>query len=516
MKSPSLFHRLWFTLEKRKYALAAICISLAARSVPEILSWPYPLGLDTLRYIPFIREGRVFSLGFHGFLSRTSLFYLTATLLYVLIRDEFMVIKVLGPVLHGALSLMLYLYAKRALGWSCRKSLLASILTSIYFVSLRISWDLYRQMLGFTFMMVAFTALKSLGHLRKYYVACILMALTVLSHELAAVTMFFAVGFEILNSLRKKLKKDAAYLIASVSLSAFLFLFQRYSPKKSSIIIPTYYTAPVPSLDLAMHIVGLLIYCYVFILPLSILGMLSLKDLLLRCWTILCVGIPALTLLNPVSSLPVWNRWIYLLVYPLGFYATEGLWRLWGLYSSFKGDFKSFAPKFVATVCLSAILMLSGCYLVMAPEHAFPYFSQYNPFLMHIPSSMLQSTVSIKDEPSLVKCLEWLDQNADESSVIVAHYALYDWAVIKIHDKPIIPVRPEGSMWEHIQNESSLVEKMVESMEEALANGYSKVYTVWWVDEKGWYGIPGLPSQFVEVKRFGDMGVFQYEPEMRC
>jgi hypothetical protein len=46
--------------------------------------------------------------------------------------------------------------------------------------------------------------------------------------------------------------------------------------------------------------------------------------------------------------------------------------------------------------------------------------------------------------------------------------------------------------------------------EENFKNG-SKVYTVWWVDEKGWYGMPQLPQQFLEIKQFGNIAIFQYK-----
>ena len=54
--------------------------------------------------------------------------------------------------------------------------------------------------------------------------------------------------------------------------------------------------------------------------------------------------------------------------------------------------------------------------------------------------------------------------------------------------------------------------RLVSLAEENRKNG-SEVYTVWWVDGKGWYGMPTLPPQFSEVKRFGNIAVFKYQPE---
>jgi hypothetical protein len=498
-------------LRKDAYILAAFTIPLADRSVPEILSWPYPLGVDTLRYIPIIQDSQVFSLGPLGFLKGANLFYFLAAFLYRLFHDAFVVTKILGPVLLGVLSVMMYLYARKGLGWSNRKSLLASVLVSTYFVSLRISWDLYIQTLGIVFLMATLVALKSLSSPRRYYTACVFMVLTVLSHDLAAVLLFFVIGLEALNFLMKKLRKDFAYLLGSAGLPAAMFLFQIFSPQNDTIGNPVIYIASEPSLDLAINIAGLLIYCYILILPLVIVGIGSLRDSILRYWMIPCIGIPLLTMVYPSASVIWWNRWIYLLVYPLVFYAAEGFGRLWRLWSGLESNFRHLFPKVLAVAYLSLLLTFSGSYLVTSPENAFPYYSQYNPYLTHIPSSMLQTTVSVQDTPPLVDCLKWLNATADENSTTVTHYAVYDWVYIYLHNKHIVSTAKE-QLGTSAQTEAMLAENIVQIAKEASANGSDRVYTVWWISGQGWYQIPTLPSDFKEVYRAGRMAVYLYNP----
>src|SRR5450759_668445 len=203
----SKFSKLLQWLTKHGYLLAAFFVPLMVRSIPEILSWPYPLGLDTLNVMPQIQNAYVFSLGPVGFLQHTNLFYLIATLLYELFHNVVTAIKILGPLLLAALSFTMYLYARKGLCWSNKKSLLVSILVATYFVSLRDSWDLYRQTLGLVFLMAALISLKSLNSPRKYYAASFFMVLTVFSHELASVTFFFAVALEAARFLMKRLRK---------------------------------------------------------------------------------------------------------------------------------------------------------------------------------------------------------------------------------------------------------------------------------------------------------------------
>jgi hypothetical protein len=502
-------------LKKYRYVLAAFLVPLAIRSIPEILSWPYPLGLDTLNIMPQIQQAWVFSLSPIEFLhNNTSFFFFLVTLLNGLIHNVVVVIKILGPLLLAALSLIFYLYAKKGLCWSNKKSLLIAILVAVYFVSLRDSWDLYRQTLGIVFLMAALVSLKLFNSPRRYYVASLFMLLTVFSHELPSVILFFVISLESARFLIKKLRKDIVYLLASVALPAALFFYHLYSPQDGVVAIPASVTASGPSLILTVYMAGLLIYCYAIILPLVFLGIKGLKDWVMRYWLLLGLGIVLLEMFYPNAPLYFWNRWVYLLVYPFLFFVVQGLERVWQFSQYKKRKVMHFASKVFAIVYCFSLLILSGFYLVTSPENAFPYFSQYNPYLAEIPSSMLQNTVSINDNPSLIACFEWLNNNTSESAVVVSHYALYDLAVIYIPSRQIVPVEQGLSFWDNVQNETVLADQLLSTANVYSVQGHVKVYTVWWISGDGWYGIPSLPSEFMEVYHFGKMAVYLYNPEV--
>jgi uncharacterized membrane protein YhaH (DUF805 family) len=497
-------------LKRSRYLLAAFIVPLVARSIPEILAGPYPLGLDTLRYIPVIQDGWVFTLGPIEFLKSTNMFYLFAAFANWLLNNTFAVIKVLGPLLLALLSVMVYLYAKRALKWSSRKSLLVSLLVATYFVSLRISWDLYRQTLGFIFLVAAFTVLKSSTSPRRYYLASALMVLTVLSHELAAVTLLFVVGFEAIKNLLKRQKSEFGFLSAPLALSAVLFVAKMYSTKQSAFHLPLIQLPAESSVGLAFEIFGLMLYCYALILPLAALGLMRLKDMYLRLWLILCIAVPVLTFFYPNGSLPYWNRWVYLMTYPLVFFAAEGFATLWKSWAHVKNTYRRWAPKIAAIFYLCLLLTFSGFYLTTPPEHPFSYYSQYNPYLNQIPSSMLQTTVSVTDTPGIVNCLTWLNQTASQTSVVVTHYAVHDWAAIYLDGTTTLISTPVALLGTSPQREAAFAQTMLDSARQASVNGTVNVYTIWWIPGAGWYHIPTLPSDFVEVYRSGRMAVYSY------
>ena len=196
-----------------------------------------------------------------------------------------------------------------------------------------------------------------------------------------------------------------------------------------------------------------------------------------------------------------------MLVYPLAFCAAEGVAFLMRIKTGI-----SLCRKVVKVASLvfmlSLVLVPSTFYLFTYPEEPFPYFAQYNPYLMYVPSSLLQNALSIKDNPSVVQCFTWLNANMDNDSMLVTHEVMNEFAALYLQGEKTVKElqKPEVTR----AAEEALAEEMVKAAEKAVADGWRKVYTVWWVDGKGWYGLPQLPPEFVEIQRFGNIGVFQY------
>jgi hypothetical protein len=496
-----------FTASLKRYLwlLAAFFIPLAIRSIPEIISWPYPLGLDTLRYIPVIESGRALSdlaSFFHN-----QLFYSLGTLAYWITGDAIFVIKVLGPVLMGCVALMMYLYARCGLGWGNFKSFLVSLLVGVYFVSLRNSWDLYAQSLGLIFLFATLIILKSSSSYRRFGYAFIFMVLTVLSHQLIAVILFFILGLEAFRFLFKKSYGEFTYLFLSLGVVGGLFILRLYSFSTGSIVVPTASAVSEPSLSFGLTFGGLLLYAYGLLLPFVAACLVWLKDWFMRFWVIWCFGAPLLLIVFPSLPLYYWPRWFYLLVYPLLFFAVEGLTRLYNLWYSHKNKIKRLLPKAAAATYVIMLLVLCSYYVSQRPENQINFFSTDNPYLTYIPSSMLQNTLSITSNPSLVNCFNWINDNSADDSVLVIHYALYDLARIYADGK-IVHVNHSPSIYVHLQNETALTDDLVAASIAAQANGNSTVYTVWWINGKGWYQVPSLPSEFLEVYRIDDMAVY--------
>ncbi len=492
------------------FAALAFTIPTLIRSIPAIISWPYPIGFDTFRYALAIQDGSILSGGVPSFLHGTNLFYALAAVPYAFTHDAIAVVSASGLILVGALCLMLYLYARKALHWKDWKSLLLVIFVATYFVALRDSWDLYRQTLGFIFLMATLISMRSFNSPRRYYFAAIFMVLTVLSHELPAVILFFTLGIELLRFVRLKSWRKILPLFLSLGLAFSVFLFERYLPQTGGISLPVDSVASEPSIGLALYMGGFLVYCYLIILPLILLGVSRLKDSFLRNWAILCIAIFLLEMLVPTLPFYLWYRWILVLVYPLLFFAVEGLERLWSFSVRPKRQVKRLFLRIVVLSYVFSLFTVSAFYLSTSPENAFPYFQQFNGYSSAIPSSMVQNTLSIQDNPSILKCFTWFEQNVNKSAVIVEPYGLYDFVSVYLPKYKILPILQDSSTWSNADNVTSYNERLVLTAEEQVVSGHEAVYTIWWTNGKGWYGIPSLPPEFVQVYADGNMAVYEF------
>lgn len=494
-----------FSIINRVFPLLSFIIPTIIRFIPEIIAWPYPLGFDTLIYANIILKKTYLKMSLFKLFKSTSLFYLLSTWLNTILNDPILLVKILGPILLGFLSLSLYTYSRKVLRWSPWKSLIASILVGTYFVSLRISWEMYRQMLGFTFLLLEMTALRIKNTKQRIITMGILGFLTVWAHELAAVIFFTIMAIHLITktSIREK-----ELIILSALPGALLFLYQRYNPATGTIQIPVEKFISTSSTSALIFITGFLIYMYLPLLPLAIPGFKSLRNIDIWSWVAICLIFSYWPLINSNNSVVLWFRWAILLVYPIILYSIEGLEKLWKIGRKIIGNIK--LGGILALSILSVNLTMSSYYLTSPPEHTIKYFGEWNNYKQFIQTSMLQNSVSISDTPNVIEAMKYLDKIANSNTVIVLHEAMDNWAQLIIHKGKIIRIKEANLSSQKRNNISS---RLVKIAEEYAVNG-DKVYTVWWINEEGWYNMPKLPQQFKKIKNFGNIAVYQYQQKL--
>jgi hypothetical protein len=184
-----------------------------------------------------------------------------------------------------------------------------------------------------------------------------------------------------------------------------------------------------------------------------------------------------------------------LLVYPLAFYAADALSVLKNVrWSRFGKIVLGGGMAYLAAITV----VLSVGFMVMPAETPFPYFAPggLNSHIYQIPSSMLQNSVSISDCQGVADAVQWVQGHMDKNSLLLSHRAFYGWELSAISANQVL-------LYEY-DNPAQVASNL---------NGtYSKVFLIWWVDGKGWYGLPTVPSVFHEVYQSGNIAVYTYAP----
>src|SRR5713226_9750061 len=325
-KIPLLFGR---AIRSYRFALAAFLVPVFIRSIPEILVGPYPIGWDTIAfYVPNTLDWAAGKAGFTEILGTAPLMYMISVPIYWVSRvNPVWIFKIMGPILYGSMIWALFRFLKIGLRWPNKQALGGALLTSLYFVTLRISWDLYRNMLGLTLILLSLPLLGDWKAPRKQALLTILIALAVASDQLTGAITLVLVGARALAGLTRH-RHDQFFGMTKVVLpGAVLFASIVYT----GLIVPglgvVHTQVPLPTVDSANSSVGFLSYAYLPLIPLIFLGIRKVSAPDLRNWLTFGIVIVAMALLPFFGPIVASYRWALLLDIPVCIYAAAGLSR---------------------------------------------------------------------------------------------------------------------------------------------------------------------------------------------
>lgn len=481
-------------LSDRRACAAAFLVPLAARALPEVLSWPYPIGFDTLMYAGYAVSGILQETPIPLLFKKTSLLYLVYTLLYEALGDPLLPAKILGPLLTAAVGYAVYKLARRT-GFEPSTALLASLLATTYFVALRISWEMYRQMLATVFLL-AILCLEAAPQLRGGRMLQALLAfLTAWAHEFITVILLAHKGLRALS--KRELRWVVEEALTALP-AALLFLYQVYDPQKSTLQILLLHVEALTHLHLLLYITGFLAYLYAPLSPLLLAGLEQLGKPPMRGWTLTCLVLAYLPALNPQGADVLWFRWAILLNYPVAMAAARGFERL------ARGEAGGRLGRGVAFATLALNIVFTATYLVLPPEQQWnKYFGDWNLYKHYMQTSMLQSSIPLKDVEATIEAVMWVDSLPGDR-VLVLHEAFHNWAQLYARNTKLIRINEQKLSSPLRQNVSQLLLRVASAQN-------ATVYTIWWVNTT-WYNMPRPPPQFKLLKTFQDVAVYIYEP----
>ena len=468
-------------------ALFFFFLAVVLRAIPEVLVPSYPVGYETITwYAPPLMSfaGRSVLDVFGSFFRVGPLFYLLAWLgVNVTGGDAFVVLKVFGPLLYGCVVVSFFVFAKRGLKLDWKLAFVASLLLVFQVAALRESWDRFRTVLGLVFVFGALTALKSEGFgRRKWWFVGLLAVLAALSREYVAIMLFVTIlGF----AFWERRDRLSSLLALGPALTVFLAMVYPQLSEFAFSYVPEGYYQGRDYLWVLSDAFAIFALCYLALLPFVAYGR---RDRLLSSMVgFLFLG--SFSVAAPWFSVPGYQRWLMLLVYPFCIYAVLGFERL-GLFSK-KRVWK-----------LSAILLVFAFVGAWYSTGAFGLgglSSNSFSFVSHVPNSyvpasMLQSSISWNQVDDVKAVLSWLDGHAAFNSAVIAEERFYGWSIVYLerahHDMKVIPYRANYSP--------------MPKLELALHEGFDHIYLIWYTEQS--------VANFQIAHSHNSVSIFQYDP----
>jgi hypothetical protein len=486
--------KLLSAIRRHRFGFAAFLIPLSIRSIPEILVGPYPIGWDTIAfYVPNTLDWATGKTGWLTMLGTAPLMYMISVPVYWISRvNPVWIFKIMGPILYGSMIWALFRFLRIGLKWPDNQALGGALLTSLYFVTLRISWDLYRNMLGLTFILLSLPLLGNLETRKKQALLSVLVLLAVASDQLTGVLALVLVSARALTEMAHGIRARFARIALAGLPGLGLFFSILYSNFLVSGQIPIQQQPNTPGLDTLALSIGFLGYAFVIILPLAIIGFRRTWSADLRSWWMFCLA-ASLTALLPFFGLIVASyRWTLLMDIPLCIYATAGITHLARARSPII-NFPKLSLRKITPIFTMILVTLSILYIALPAQRAMVYYSVFPGLL---PTSMVQDSVSMSDMPSVRAMLDWVAVNSGPNTVLITHQAIYGWA------RAYLPATT------HIVNYA--YSTPLDGVTLARSAGYTSILMIWWVNGSGWHGQPDVPSGFVPLVEGGSIALYAY------
>ncbi len=506
-------------LSYSKGFLLAFTIGFVVRLIPELLSFPYPIGWDTIYYAARINVGIVWA-HWSDVFSTWIIYGILVSLGNLSRLEPFILIKIVVPLLYGGTTAGIFFVAWKKLDWSVTKSLLVSIFFAFQLAALAISWHFFRNVFGVMILLFTIPFLRRDIGWKGAVGLSMLSLLIVWGHKLAAVSLFVMVAGLLVSSLWRREKIPYRLFVAVVPALVIFFgnflLISPYPlPIESNMIglgdsvwahpgglffLTNYLSISTPVehytsyFELFSHVGSLFLLLYIVMLPLVAVG--YFKDKVFSSWMFILLVGSFSCLILPFSALLLWSRWMLMLVYPLSFFAVNGLWKLAKCVkavsvSRFLDWFKITKKMGIGLSLFSVVMgvlfmvwpLVDGRYGIIGWESTYRY----------VPSTMQSSSVPLRDTEGTVEAFEWLNTHMTNDSSLLVHDVFKFWTMLYLdHSHTVI-------LFDNNLEEASNL---------AIEEGFKSAYFVWWNQDIGWYNLR-LSNDWVSVFDSGRISVFQ-------
>lgn len=457
--------------------LIAFTLGAAIRALPELLAGPNLIGNDTLLYAGLITRATTCinsaSLIAYG---NSPLLFLMLCPLGKLLSPP-LVMKVAPIALYGLLSGSLFYFSAKSLKLPVASSIFVAGFVIVQVATLRISWDLHRDILSTSLLLLLLANLQPRIDRMHATLVVLLSALVIASHELVGTLMLLIVASLVLFQRSTYFKRGSRLLVLLLPFFTagavwFYVIVSRIQGYESLLVK----YGDLDSLAVAqLHFFSIL---FLPLIPFVLLG--RKRSGALLAW----LGIAGSVAVSPLLPVPLapafWDRWMLLLVFPLGILAGVGVLRIPTILRAhipkLSGKLGNYLTGAILIVLVFPFVMVAGGFMMAPSAHPFLLFD--DPVLWRagwsgVPSTMQSNTVDFSMIPDIQRSLAWLAGRMNSSDVLLTHDAFYGYALIYMPSTVnVLSYGYYGVDW---------------GLANARASGFKEAYLIWFTPGSGWH-----------------------------
>ena len=396
------------------------------RLVPLAISFPYPIGYDTVNY--YLPNLYHFESNWPKLVTEFPIYIATVYVFSIVFSvDVYYSFLASNIILYGIFSMTIYLLSNRVLNQSLKMSLVFTVFTIFQIGTLRISWDLFRDI----FSLIMFNLfLLLVNHLNKKnawnrFISVLtvfsISVLTVFSDRMIGM-LLISVSFIFSNIYKQK------YLFMINAFFALSFLlyfltFDRITFVSANanfiemLLNPLYDRNAFSNVDISVLFLSL----YGPLIPFFAYGFIYtiLRDsfLIIKIPLLISLLLSFTWILIPNYGYLVPERWLLIFGIYMSLIAIYGFLLIVDYSLGLKN--KSTRKK-VIFLFLIVFVAYGSLFAIM------PYGVTYSlPSLFHentefvFPLSMLFNTLDVKDNPEMIKLIDWINSNTSNESAVI-------------------------------------------------------------------------------------------------
>ena len=417
-----------------KYLVFSILVVFGAgcivRTIPTILSYPYPIGYDSINYyLPNLyahnNDWSDWNTSFPIYLM--TIYFFSA----IFLSDLYLSFNLVNIFLYGFFSVSTFFIFSIILGQTNIRSVILTFFVIFQLSMLRISWDLYRDLISLIFFNVNLILLRLLNskteksHCIVFYLfISIISAVTILSDRMIGILLIIS-SFIFSFTFKDKYLFLINFFFL-ICFSAYFFLFDNTSfftlPVSPEEILtnPIYDKNTFSTIDISILFISL----YGILLPLYILVMFknssSLTILKIPSFISLLFSFSWLVVPNYEYLVP--ERWMIIFGF---FISIFGIYGFFLIVNKLKSQFirNLFSFLFVSAFVIYGIMfvVLPYGYIYSLPS----LFGDQTEFVF--PLSMSFNSMDIDKSQDMVLLIDWINSNTENNSVIVGSKHWRGW-----------------------------------------------------------------------------------------